>query len=116
MRRCFTLAMFVAACLIPLAESRGGPFTHAERKAATPPSAYSPWHYWAPTAVRWVQNHQPATVPIYPTEKYPGVPNPSGMAVYANPAVSPETYYRGTGLSYDPLGPFMVHPPAGNPR
>ncbi len=116
MRRCVKLLILVVVGLIPLTESRGGPFTHAERKVARPPSAYSPWHYWAPTAVRWVQNHQPATVPNYSTDKYSGVPNPTGMAVYPNPAVSPDAYYRGTGLSYDPLGPFAVHPPATNPR
>jgi hypothetical protein len=96
--------------------SQAGPFTHAERKAAASPSAYSRWHYWTPTLYRWTQHFHPATVPLYPTDRYPGVPNPAGMAVYPNPAVPPEAYYRGTGLSYDVLAPIVVRPPAVLPE
>jgi hypothetical protein len=104
------VGFLVMLAFVPLAETRGSdPFTHAERRAAAPPVAYSPWHYWAPTLYRWKQHFEPATVPLYAADRYPGVPNPSGMVRYPNPAVSPEAYYQGTGLSYDPLrAPIVI--------
>jgi len=76
------------------------------------PSAYSRWNYWAPTLVRVKAHFEPKTIPLYSADRYPDVPNPVGIATYPKPAVSPPAYYRGTGLSYDPLGPFMVQPAA----
>jgi len=101
------LAAIVMLGLVPLTEIGAGRFTHAERKAASPPSAYSPLHHWAPTLYRWGQHLHPPTVPLYPIDRYSGIPNPAGIAVFPNPAVP-----RGTGLSYDPFGQFMTHSPA----
>jgi hypothetical protein len=102
-------AVLVAFCgLLSCTDAQAGPYTHAERKAGGPPSEYSPLHYWAPTLYRWGQFLHPPTVPLYAADRYPGLPNPMGMAVYPNPAVTPEAYYRGTGLSYDPVRPPLI--------
>lgn len=63
--------------------------------------SYSPWHYWTPTLWRVRDAHQPVTIPMHAGDRYPGVPRPIGIVVFPRPPVTPEEYYRGTGLSYD---------------
>jgi hypothetical protein len=106
------MALVMLAGFVSLAETRADPYTHAEKRAAAPPVSYSPLHYWAPTPYRWMEYLHPKTVPLYAADRYPEIPNSIGVMRFPNPAVAPAAYYRGTGLSYDPLGPFMVHPPA----
>ncbi len=108
MPRAARLTVITMLLLTFCANLDAGPFTHAERKAAEPPMAYSRWHYWAPTLYRWGQHLHPPTIPIYPTDRYPGVPNPTGMAIFPNPAVPTDVYYRGTGLSYDPTRSSLI--------
>jgi hypothetical protein len=79
------------------------------------PSAYSRWNYWAPTLVRVKAHFEPKTIPLYAADRYPEIPNPVGVVRYRDPAVPPPAYYRGTGLSYDPLGPFMAQPNTAQP-
>lgn len=62
---------------------------------------YSRWHYWTPTLWRVRDHFQPVTIPMYAGDRYPGIPRPIGIVVFPRPPVTPEEYYRGTGLSYD---------------
>lgn len=83
----------------------------ADHHSGEPPSQYSRLNYWVPTWIRVKAHFEPKTIPLYSVDRYPEVPNPVSISTYPNPSVSPPAYYRGTGLSYDPLGQFMVQPP-----
>src|SRR5262245_9977963 len=66
-------------------------------------SDYPGWHYLTPTLWRVRDAHQPVTIPMHATDRYPWVPRPIGIVVFPKPPVTPEQYYRGTGLSYDTM-------------
>lgn len=97
MRRC--------GCLIAIVMLNAA-VVRADHRSGEPPSLYSRWNYWAPTLVRVVEHFEPRTIPMHAVDLHPGVPAPIRVVVYPNPSVPPSAYYRGTGLSYDPLGPF----------
>jgi len=104
-------ALIVVVGLVAAGATHAGPFDHPTASSG-PVLGYSRWNYWAPALVRVKAHFEPKTIPLYASDRYPGVPNPVGIVYYPKAAVPPAAYYQGTGLSYDPLGPFAVYPPA----
>ena len=80
-----------------LAAGWAGPFV-AEAHAGghgCPPSAYTPWHYWAPTLFRVHAEHHGPAEPTYAPDRYPGLPPRFAISRFPCPAVDPAAFYGG---------------------
>ncbi len=99
------LAVLILGGLLPAAQaheglSGGTPGAHA-------PSAYSRWHYWAPTLYRLRNEHRRPLRYVHPTDAYPWVPSAAVIIKYPQPAIPPGELYLHTGLPYDPARPAV---------